>query len=100
MGIRNVLQCHGSFATAYCLECRREVPGKDIEQDIFAQRVPFCQVCMKAVQSRKKAVKKRKRSKKKPWEDDSESDTNIAERRPSCVMKVSELNPPLICFYR
>ncbi|KAG8881558.1 NAD-dependent histone deacetylase sir2 [Tulasnella sp. 331] len=85
MGIHNVLQCHGSFATAYCLECLREVPGIEIEQAIFAKQVPFCEVCMEALQSRKKTVKKRKRSKKKrqPWEDDSESDTDVVATRPS-----------------
>jgi NAD-dependent SIR2 family protein deacetylase len=44
-GIRRVLQCHGSFMTASCLECRTRVPISEIEQEIFARRVPYCRVC-------------------------------------------------------
>ncbi|KAF9435875.1 NAD-dependent histone deacetylase sir2 [Entomortierella beljakovae] len=44
-GIRNVLQCHGSFATASCVRCKRQVPGDDIKESIFKQEVAYCKVC-------------------------------------------------------
>ncbi|KAF8801346.1 SIR2-domain-containing protein [Phlegmacium glaucopus] len=44
-GVEKVLQCHGSFATASCLQCRRRVPGSEIESDILRQKVPLCTVC-------------------------------------------------------
>ncbi|KAG8994633.1 NAD-dependent histone deacetylase sir2 [Tulasnella sp. JGI-2019a] len=43
---------------------------------------------MKALENRKKPAKKRKRSKKRnPWDGGDDSDTGVAEMRPSCVMK-------------
>ncbi|KAH9066902.1 SIR2-domain-containing protein [Lactarius vividus] len=45
VGIRNVLQCHGSFATASCLECRIRVPGNVIEREIMQGEVPLCKGC-------------------------------------------------------
>eukprot|EP00842_Homolaphlyctis_polyrhiza_P005165 jgi/Hompol1/564/HPOL_005354-RA len=44
-GIQNVVQCHGSFATARCISCGYSVPGTAIEEDIFAQQVPRCPRC-------------------------------------------------------
>lgn len=35
----------GSFATASCLRCRRQVPGDDIKDAIFNQEVAYCTVC-------------------------------------------------------
>ncbi|KAF8644752.1 hypothetical protein AX16_008296 [Volvariella volvacea WC 439] len=45
VGVKNVLQCHGSFATATCLICKRRVPGKDIEYAILNHKVPICGIC-------------------------------------------------------
>lgn len=44
-GIKNVIQCHGSFATATCLRCNHSFPGTHIERDIFRKRVPLCSFC-------------------------------------------------------
>ncbi|KAF9908491.1 NAD-dependent histone deacetylase sir2 [Linnemannia zychae] len=44
-GIQNILQCHGSFATASCLRCHRQVPGDDIKEAIFNQEVAYCTEC-------------------------------------------------------
>lgn len=44
-GIKNVIQCHGSFASATCLRCRHSFPGTHIERDIFRKRVPLCSFC-------------------------------------------------------
>ncbi|KAJ6591597.1 SIR2-domain-containing protein [Mycena vulgaris] len=80
-GVRNVLQCHGSFATASCLLCRRQVPGSEIEAEILAQKVPLCSVCnspQTGATSGKPKPKKKKSAKKAKgaWdsEDEDESD--------------------------
>nr|XP_012135008.1 PREDICTED: NAD-dependent protein deacetylase sirtuin-1 [Megachile rotundata] len=44
-GIENVIECHGSFATASCTRCKYQVRADDIREDIFAQRIPFCPKC-------------------------------------------------------
>ncbi|CAB4384693.1 SIR2-domain-containing protein [Rhizophagus irregularis] len=44
-GIENVLQCHGSFATASCIVCGYKVDGNEIKDDILNQRVPYCPKC-------------------------------------------------------
>ncbi|KAI8082783.1 DHS-like NAD/FAD-binding domain-containing protein [Halteromyces radiatus] len=43
--IKNVVNCHGSFATASCVTCGYKCDGKDIEEHIFAQTVPPCPKC-------------------------------------------------------
>ncbi|GAA5871835.1 hypothetical protein JCM16303_000892 [Sporobolomyces ruberrimus] len=45
VGVEKMLNCHGSFATASCLTCRRHYPGSFIESDVFASRVPLCPPC-------------------------------------------------------
>ncbi|ORX99716.1 SIR2-domain-containing protein [Basidiobolus meristosporus CBS 931.73] len=45
-GIQKVLQCHGSFASASCIRCHHQVPGREIEQDIFKQTIPRCPKCI------------------------------------------------------
>ncbi|RKO95094.1 SIR2-domain-containing protein, partial [Caulochytrium protostelioides] len=44
-GIQNVVQCHGSFATARCIVCGYTQPGSALEKDIFAKTVPLCPKC-------------------------------------------------------
>ncbi|TPX56722.1 hypothetical protein PhCBS80983_g04320 [Powellomyces hirtus] len=44
-GIQNVVQCHGSFATAKCIVCGYAVDGGELKEDIFLQRVPRCPRC-------------------------------------------------------
>jgi NAD-dependent histone deacetylase SIR2 len=44
-GIQRVLQCHGSFAAARCMSCRRQFPGKALHADIMQQRIPQCPSC-------------------------------------------------------
>ena len=45
-GIENVVNCHGSFATATCLSCGRKYSSDDIREDIMAQRIPRCKPCL------------------------------------------------------
>jgi NAD+-dependent protein deacetylase sirtuin 1 len=35
-GIKRVVYCHGSFATASCVQCRYQVAGSAIEPEILA----------------------------------------------------------------
>ncbi|KAJ2745204.1 swr1 complex component [Coemansia sp. BCRC 34301] len=44
-GIKSVLNCHGSFATATCIKCGYKCDGKDLEDDIMAMRIAYCPVC-------------------------------------------------------
>lgn len=44
-GIENVIECHGSFATASCTRCKYTVEASDIKDDILSQRIPMCKIC-------------------------------------------------------
>lgn len=44
-GIQNVIECHGSFATASCTRCKYKVTADVIRDDVFAQRIPLCPKC-------------------------------------------------------
>ena len=44
-GIENVIQCHGSFASATCMRCKASYTCEDVRSDIFAQIVPKCRKC-------------------------------------------------------
>ncbi|KAH8598830.1 DHS-like NAD/FAD-binding domain-containing protein [Bisporella sp. PMI_857] len=56
-----LIQCHGSFATASCVECHYKVPGETIYDDIKAGRIPNCERCTSLLQAEKRP-RKRKRS--------------------------------------
>ncbi|KAG6840210.1 hypothetical protein C0991_008183 [Blastosporella zonata] len=86
-GVQHVLQCHGSFATASCLLCRRRVAGSEIEADIMNQKVALCTVCNPAAPT----PKKKKRGKKKAkgqWDSDDEDESDGAAYPPG-IMKVN-----------
>ncbi|KAL5019394.1 hypothetical protein ScPMuIL_005116 [Solemya velum] len=44
-GITKAIQCHGSFATATCVNCKYNVDCHVIEKDIFNQVIPQCPKC-------------------------------------------------------
>uniref|UniRef100_A0A8C2YZZ6 protein acetyllysine N-acetyltransferase n=1 Tax=Cyclopterus lumpus TaxID=8103 RepID=A0A8C2YZZ6_CYCLU len=44
-GVKRIIQCHGSFATASCLVCKHKVDCEAIREDIFNQVVPRCPHC-------------------------------------------------------
>ncbi|KAJ7115942.1 DHS-like NAD/FAD-binding domain-containing protein [Mycena epipterygia] len=89
-GIRRVVQCHGSFATATCLLCRRQVPGSEIEADILAQKVPLCSVCNApqpgAATGKPKPKKKSSKKAKGGW-DSEEEDESDGPTFPPGIMK-------------
>jgi NAD-dependent SIR2 family protein deacetylase len=43
--IKNVIQCHGSFATATCTVCKYKVDSEFIREQIFNQDIPYCFKC-------------------------------------------------------
>ncbi|KAG8215049.1 DHS-like NAD/FAD-binding domain-containing protein [Butyriboletus roseoflavus] len=85
-GITRVLQCHGSFKTATCLQCRIKVPGIEIEREILDQRVPYCKACLeahKAAAAQKSKPARKKGKRRNEWEDDSDESDDL----PVGVMK-------------
>lgn len=44
-GIRQVVECHGSFARATCTNCKYNVDGDVIRDDIMNQKIPYCPRC-------------------------------------------------------
>ncbi|KAG7444451.1 DHS-like NAD/FAD-binding domain-containing protein [Guyanagaster necrorhizus] len=85
-GVQNVLQCHGSFATASCLQCRRKVPGTEIEAEIMKKKVPLCPVCNPSILSPKKKKKTSKKKSKGQWDSDV-SDESDGPEYPPGIMK-------------
>ncbi|KAG8930329.1 NAD-dependent histone deacetylase sir2 [Tulasnella sp. 417] len=102
LGVQKVLRCHGSFATASCLQCRRKVPGAEIEEAIFAKEIPICSVCKAAppppqIKRRKSGGKKKG---KRPWDGDSSGDDlpTAAPPKPTAIMKYHNLQPDITFF--
>lgn len=101
-GVKHVLQCHGSFATASCIQCRQKVIGTQIEEEILSGQVPLCKVCNSEDVNAEKASKaskeqhkaKKKKRKNGGWDDDdSEEDEPDTPDYPPGIMKV--FFPPL-----
>ena len=58
-----LIQCHGSFATASCIECTYQVPCSSIYNDLKAARVARCDRCIASIRRAKpNGGIKRKRS--------------------------------------
>ncbi|KAJ1902728.1 NAD-dependent histone deacetylase sir2 [Coemansia sp. IMI 209127] len=55
-GIKNVLNCHGSFATATCIKCGYKCDGKELEKDIMAGQIAYCPECTQNRPKREGAV--------------------------------------------
>ena len=96
-GVKRVLQCHGSFAAASCIQCHRKVIGTEIEEEILAGRVPLCKVCnpgggdtgkgSKISKEKSKASKKKRKN--NGWDDDeSEEEEPDLPDYPPGIMKV------------
>ncbi|RPA99336.1 SIR2-domain-containing protein [Choiromyces venosus 120613-1] len=62
-----LIQCHGSFASASCVQCGHKVPGETIFPEMLKGIVPECEACLNRNAnngtSNNKVGKKRKRSK-------------------------------------
>ncbi|KAL8754845.1 MAG: hypothetical protein Q9184_004989 [Pyrenodesmia sp. 2 TL-2023] len=57
-----LIQCHGSFATATCVECGYRVKCEEIYKDLKAGRVARCDRCVRTLRQTKPFGIKRKRS--------------------------------------
>ncbi|BGP09149.1 NAD-dependent histone deacetylase sirtuin-1 [Rhodotorula toruloides] len=76
VGVERMLNCHGSFATASCLICRRRFPGTAIEPDVFSSRVPLCPFCTPELEAaaatlareREERPKKKRKVGREEWE--------------------------------
>ena len=82
-----LIQCHGSFATASCVECKYKVKGEEIYKDLKAGRVARCDRCIRHLrQSRPKGIKRKRsngallgKKRRQEYEDSSdEEDFDIA----------------------
>lgn len=45
-GIEDIVQCHGSFATATCTRCKYKCDGESIKADVMAGKPPMCPKCL------------------------------------------------------
>ncbi|OJJ74770.1 hypothetical protein ASPBRDRAFT_27768 [Aspergillus brasiliensis CBS 101740] len=45
----NIVQCHGSFATATCVKCQYKVKGDEIFDEIKKGAIPQCDACRKRI---------------------------------------------------
>lgn len=105
-GVERVFHCHGSFATAKCMDCQNEVPGSAIRDDVLKGEVPRCAPCVKLAEEAaalrpKEKDKPKKKQKKRPSGWDSEESDNEPHRDIPLagVMKVrkdSIIKTPLI----
>ena len=58
-----LIQCHGSFATATCIECRHHVSGDVIYKDLKSGIIPRCEACLRRMRAEQNTTgTKRKRS--------------------------------------
>ncbi|KAJ4158678.1 uncharacterized protein LMH87_009194 [Akanthomyces muscarius] len=77
-----LIQCHGSFGTASCVQCGYQIPGERIFPDVRAGIIPKCPRCAQqaAASSRASSSAKRRRTadkKRRRWsaaDDDSSDD--------------------------
>ena len=89
-----LIQCHGSFATASCIQCKYQVEGEKIFPDIRANRIPRCDQCIANLRARKGANgMKRKRShngqdkKRRRFDGNSDSEEEDYDIPEAGVMK-------------
>ncbi|KAL7946103.1 chromatin regulatory protein sir2 [Trichoderma barbatum] len=86
-----LIQCHGSFGTASCVQCHYQIQGEKIFPDIRAGKIPKCTRCLSSLKT--SGAPKRKRSagaekKRRRWADNDSSDENSEYDVPSAgVMK-------------
>ncbi|EAS36287.1 histone deacetylase SIR2 [Coccidioides immitis RS] len=70
-----LIQCHGSFATATCIQCKTQVPGEAIFEETRKGLVPQCQECLKQLKTSQGM--KRKRSSNGNQKKDRKKFSNI-----------------------
>ncbi|KAG8688149.1 NAD-dependent histone deacetylase sir2 [Ceratobasidium sp. 395] len=93
VGVKRVLQCHGSFATATCIQCKAKVNGAELKDDIFANRIPQCKVCNKSVPSKPQS-KSKKKDVWNPRQRDEDDDLDI----PTPPLPKGIMKPDIVFF--
>lgn len=89
-----LVQCHGSFATATCLECKYKVPCEKIYYDLKAGKVARCDNCIRMIRQVKPGMKRKRSSngstgpKKKRQSYDDSTDDDDDDIAVAGVMKV------------
>ncbi|TAQ87187.1 hypothetical protein B7494_g4502 [Chlorociboria aeruginascens] len=72
-----IVQCHGSFATASCVDCKWQCPGEMIFSEIKADRIPRCPKCLAHARppvKRKRSHNGEKKRRRNSYDDDSSDD--------------------------
>ncbi|WYZ35543.1 hypothetical protein EsH8_X_000190 [Colletotrichum jinshuiense] len=73
-----LIQCHGSFATATCVQCGFKCVGEDVFPDIKAGKIPRCPRCVQNLRPNGSAKRKRsagtEKKRRRFSSDDSASD--------------------------
>ncbi|KAL6872994.1 chromatin regulatory protein sir2 [Trichoderma novae-zelandiae] len=85
-----LIQCHGSFGTASCVQCHYQIEGDKIFPDIRAGKIPRCTRCLSSLKTA--GAPKRKRSagaekKRRRWAEDSSDDNSDYDVPSAGVMK-------------
>ena len=88
----NLIQCHGSFATASCITCGYKVDGEIIFPEIKNKEIPYCPKCNEVKQSilkkgKRTKSKKKKKKKNKPYDDEEEEEGETYFHESFGVMK-------------
>ena len=98
-----LLQCHGSFATATCIECGHRVAGSSIHAEIKAGKVPRCDACLHRIRSlqtnggskkRKRSSGSKPRKKRQEWESGSSESSSGDEN----ILTAGVLKPDITFF--
>ncbi|OJD14796.1 hypothetical protein AJ78_04884 [Emergomyces pasteurianus Ep9510] len=58
----NLIQCHGSFATASCVKCKNQVPGEQIFEHIRMGALPECVACKERLAAQPCGMKRKRSS--------------------------------------
>ncbi|KAG9104242.1 NAD-dependent histone deacetylase sir2 [Ceratobasidium sp. 370] len=93
VGVKRVLQCHGSFATATCIQCKTKVNGAELKDDIFANRIPLCKVCNETVPPKPQS-KSKKKDVWNPRQRDEDDDLDI----PTPPLPKGIMKPDIVFF--
>jgi NAD+-dependent protein deacetylase SIR2 len=78
-----LVQCHGSFATATCVQCRYKMIGEKLYPEIKAGKIPRCPRCSQNLRAPGGAVKRKrsrgreKKRRRHDVDDDSTSDSEF-----------------------
>ncbi|KFA63700.1 hypothetical protein S40285_08496 [Stachybotrys chlorohalonatus IBT 40285] len=74
-----LIQCHGSFGTATCVECGYKTDGEDIFPDIKAGNIPRCPRCVESLRTSRPSKRKRSAGtdkRRRRWSADDSSDND------------------------